>query len=119
MSEVTLESQLIDIIKDKEMPEHVKMAKLDMLVTLGVDVNAKDDDGNTSLMAALSLGDKEIAEFLIENSANIDEKNKDGETALIKIANLGNKEMVEFLVSRGADVNFKAECTKAEYFALK
>ena len=36
MSEVTLESQLFSIINDKEMPENVKLAKLDMLVTLGV-----------------------------------------------------------------------------------
>ena len=43
MSEVTLESQLFDIIKDKEMPEYVKLAKLDMLVTLGVDELISDE----------------------------------------------------------------------------
>jgi hypothetical protein len=40
MSKITLESQLFDIIKDKEMAEHIKLAKIDMLVRLGVDVNA-------------------------------------------------------------------------------
>ena len=52
MSETTLESQLFEIIQNKEMPEHIKMAKVEMLLTLGVDVNVKDDDNWTALMLA-------------------------------------------------------------------
>ena len=52
MSEVTLESQLFEIIKDKEMPEHVKLAKLEMLVTLGVNIEARDEAKNTALIWA-------------------------------------------------------------------
>ena len=41
MRENILEKQLIEIIQNKELPEHIKLAKVDMLVMLGVDVNTK------------------------------------------------------------------------------
>ena len=63
MDEVTLESQLIDIIKDKDMPEHVKLAKLDMLVTLGVDVNTKNNV-KSPLFLAKECGEKAVYEFI-------------------------------------------------------
>ena len=84
MSEVTLESQLFDIIKDEKMPEYIKMAKLDMLVTLGVDVNAKDDESWTALMNASCCGHKDVVELLIEKGAKVNataiEVAKDDET---------------------------------------
>jgi ankyrin repeat protein len=39
MSEDILEKQLFEIILNKEMPEDIKVAKVDMLIKLGVDVN--------------------------------------------------------------------------------
>ena len=70
MSEITLESQLFEILENKEMPEHIKLAKVEMLVNLGVDVNVKDKYEWTALMYASHLGYKDIAEFsLIINSA--------------------------------------------------
>ena len=51
-SENILEKQLIDIIKDKEMAEHLKLAKVDMLVKLGVNVNARDRWGKSAILYA-------------------------------------------------------------------
>ena len=40
MSDDILHSQLLDIIRNKEMSNDMKLAKIDMLIRLGVDVNA-------------------------------------------------------------------------------
>ena len=68
MSEITLESQLIDIIKDKEMPEHIKMAKLEMLVSLGVDINATYKR-KSALIWAKKQNSEKICEFMEKNGA--------------------------------------------------
>ena len=63
MSEVTLESQLLDIIKDKEMAEHIKLAKIDMLVRLGVNLEAEDKKGRNVLYIASGLGYTKLLSF--------------------------------------------------------
>ena len=63
MSEITLESQLIDIIQNKEMPEHIKMAKLDMLVMLGVDINARYG-GKSALLVARECGNEAVYDII-------------------------------------------------------
>ena len=68
MSEVTLESQLIEIIKNKEMAEHIKLAKLDMLVRLGVDVNALYG-AKSALKLANEVNNQKVIEFLENNGA--------------------------------------------------
>ena len=175
MSEVTLESQLIEIIKDEEMAEHIKLAKIDMLIRLGVnvnamygaksllklanevnepkiiefikekggkdifdeeiaqklgwdlievcnkkdgdiekvnelvdmgaDVNAKLDSDFTALMGASYKGHKEIVELLIKKGADVNQKDNNGYTALINASLKGSKEIVKLLIQNGADVN--------------
>ena len=73
MSENILEKQLFEIIKDKEMAEHIKLAKIDMLIRLGVNVNARDDNGDL----ALGMTDNvTILEKLIEAGANVNESSE-------------------------------------------
>ena len=55
MSEDILEKQMFEILENKEMPEYIKFAKVDMLVNLGVNINAKDE-GETALMKASQNG---------------------------------------------------------------
>ena len=52
------------------------------LLAKGADVNAKDDDGGTPLLIAVTLGNKEIAELLIANGADVNVKDKHGGTPL-------------------------------------
>ena len=68
MSENILEKQLFEIIKNKEMAEHIKLAKIDMLVRLGVDVNAMYG-AKSALMLANEVKEEKIAKFLEENGA--------------------------------------------------
>ncbi len=68
MSEVTLESQLFDIIKDEEMAENIKLAKIDMLIKLGVDVNAKFNRKSVLVWAKENKAEK-VYEILEKNGA--------------------------------------------------
>jgi ankyrin repeat protein len=44
---------------------------IDLLVSLGEDVNATDSYGITSLMVAANLGDLNVVKFLVEKGADL------------------------------------------------
>ena len=75
-----------------------------------VDVNAKDEYGNTALMKAAYWGHTAIVELLLAvPGIDVNAKDQfDGTTALIKAAmGKGNIAVVELLLAAGADVNAK------------
>src|SRR3954468_5407682 len=71
----------------------------------GVDVNAQEEDGTTSLAWAANHSNLEIAELLLNKGANPDLTNAMGIGPLsLAIAN-GSTAMVKLLLSKGADPN--------------
>ena len=119
MSEITLESQIFEIIKDKDMPERIKLAKVDMLVKLGADVNAMYG-AKSALRLANEIGAEKVAEFLEENGVkDIFDEKKAEKLGLELVEECGcnevNLEKVKELVEKGADVNLK---DKEGYTAL-
>jgi len=50
-----------------------------MLVSLGADVNMKDDEGSTSLHHSVKAGNYAVTKFLLRSGANPDISNGDGE----------------------------------------
>ena len=109
MSEVMLEKQLIEIIKDKEMPEYIKLAKLDMLVSLGGDVNTTYNVKSPLFIAKEQKLEK-VYEFLRQNGAKefFDEnKAKELGLKLIEAIEDGKTEKAIELIEIGADVNAK------------
>ena len=79
---------------------------VELLISNGANVNAKNEDGWTPLHDAAT---KEVAELLIDKGADMEAKDKDDWTPLHKAAFGGHKEMVELLIAEGADVNAKGE----------
>jgi len=75
----------------------------------GVDVNAKNDWGETPLHYAAYWGHKEIAELLITKGADVNAKNRGGYTPLHSAAYYGQKEVAELLIAEGANVNVKRD----------
>jgi ankyrin repeat protein len=84
---------------------------LDLYIKGGIDVNARDEQGNTALiLVALYGGDRrEEADMLLAAGADADAQNDKGQTAL-KIAILTDQVgFVRLLIDNGADVNLKRE----------
>jgi ankyrin repeat protein len=72
-------------------------------------VNAKDKNGRTALMAAAARGNGYFAKNLISLGKNVDvnAKDKNGWTALMMAAVKGNVDCVKNLIAAGAEVNAK------------
>ena len=87
----------------------VKIAKL--LVEHGVDVNAQfeEEDIALHLYIALTSGDTELFEFLINQGVDINTKRNSGYTVLLYAMGGGEIDKIEFLIERGADINVADE----------
>jgi ankyrin repeat protein len=68
-----------------------------------IDLNSKNDNGDTALIKAVESGETELVAELITQGADPDTTNNDGNTALIVAAKSGNTELVKKLVEAGAD----------------
>lgn len=75
------------------------------LLAAKVDVNARDDSGNTSLMAAASRGYMDIVEMLLSRGADVNARSHSGMTALMFAAQRGNFNTARMLLAAGANVN--------------
>ena len=106
MSKFVLESYLLEVINNKEMPENIKLKIIEAL--LGQDDNVNDEKNKTLLMIASESGQKKVAEFLIANGADVNDSSWPTDyTALMFASKNGHKEVVELLIKSGADVNAK------------
>ena len=61
----------------------------------GMNVDAKDSDGNTALMYSSRKGYKEIVQLLLDHNADIDLKNFRNETAFDRASTEEIKEMIQ------------------------
>jgi ankyrin repeat protein len=74
------------------------------LVRSGVQVNAKDDDGNVAIVVAAYRNRIEPVRVLLEAKADPNAQGQGEWTALMYAARAGNSEIVEALLRAGADV---------------
>jgi ankyrin repeat protein/beta-lactamase regulating signal transducer with metallopeptidase domain len=83
------------------------LAKVKSFIAKGVSVNTQDGYWPTPLQAAAATGQREVAEFLINEGAlvNAEAVAQGGTTALHYAALGGSKEMVELLISKGAVID--------------
>lgn len=81
------------------------IGQLRSALSFWVNVNTKDDDGNTALHTAVANGKRGAVEFLLTNEALINEKNNNGDTALILAAARGDSQTMKYLVENHARLN--------------
>lgn len=70
-----------------------------------VDVNGRDNEGQTVLMLLSEETTDEIVWDLINAGAKVNLRDKDGDTALISVAEVNNVEALKVLLDAGAKVN--------------
>lgn len=78
-----------------------------LLITKGIDINGRDNSGNTALMIAAGTGRMDMVRLLIEKGADANVGGT-GNAALNHAVWAGKTEIVKFFIDRGADVNAKA-----------
>jgi ankyrin repeat protein len=84
--------------------------RVQILINNGIDINAKNEEGNTPLIVAAKDDREDIVLLLLDSGANIDETDDDGDTALMNLARDGNREnIIQILLDRGSNINLQNE----------
>lgn len=81
--------------------------KVRLLLESGADVNARDTNGDTPLIAAAFMGFNETVRLLLDKGADVNAQNNLGSTALMEAATMNKPEAVELLLSSGAETTAK------------
>ncbi|RKX80035.1 MAG: hypothetical protein DRP87_00940 [Spirochaetes bacterium] len=85
-----------------------KKELIPMLLSAGADLNIiSPDNGNSPLMDAAAIGERDIVERFIESGANLNVQSKNGQTALILAVGKGSYDIAEKLIRSGADISIK------------
>jgi len=77
-------------------------AVIDYFLKNGIDVNVKDEWGETALMAAAKYGSANIVNLLLQNGARINDKNNGGSTAIMYACCRLHLSVVRLLLANGA-----------------
>jgi ankyrin repeat protein len=75
-------------------------------------VNAKNNQGVTVLMAAILKNNVQVAQMLVDKGADVSAKTEAGLTPLMFAASVGNPAMVKLLLAKGADAAVKDQLGK-------
>ncbi len=81
-------SPLIDAVKNNNLTEVQKLIKN------GVDVNEKDDYGETALHFAADVGSVDIAKLLLKSGANVNAKNQNGGLTPLMVASFAMRAQI-------------------------
>jgi ankyrin repeat protein len=92
-------NMLINTIQNKQWP------LASVLIERDIAVHETDAQGDTPLLAAVSMGEANIIKMLIDKGADIHHSNKSGETAVFLAAKLGHIEALDILVRQGAFID--------------
>ena len=71
----------------------------------GIDINKRDQEGNTALYYACQKGYRDIVALLLDNDADASCINNRSESPLHAAARSGNKEILGKLLQKGANIN--------------
>ncbi len=96
-----LEETLIEAVKKEDKK------KVAELIQKGVDVNAKDDNGDSALILAIKNVNLTIIQLLLECDVDVNDPNDDRETPLMWAVWAWHDASIQMLVDAGADISYK------------
>ena len=79
--------------------------KIRYFIHSGIDINVRDDEGQSALMKAAFVNADEVATILIRSGADINVKDNQGQTPFMMAALSDSKAVAETLAEFGADVD--------------
>ncbi len=86
---------------------HADKEVFDYFLNSGIDVNIKDQNGQTALMNAASRNKLEIVEFLIKRGADVQLKDIERNTAIMNAIKTNSAEVAQLLLEKGSDPNVR------------
>lgn len=94
---------------------------IQLLLDVGLDINALNKCGTTMLSQAAESGNLQIAEFLLQKGADANIANSDGSTPFHIAAKYGRKDIVKLFLDRGlfVDIRDKNEHTPLHYITVE
>ncbi|XP_065838884.1 ankyrin-3-like isoform X2 [Oscarella lobularis] len=84
-----------------------RVGVVDLLISKGCNIYAKDKDGDGALAMASLNGNVELAEKLIQLGLDVNEAQQDGYTSLHWACDKGHLELAEFLIQNGAKLEIE------------
>jgi ankyrin repeat protein len=100
--------KLIGAVSDQGWPllliasQHGSKPMVELLLSSGADVNAKNSSGEVALDYAALHGHKEIVQILLDHHADVNIKNDAGATPLSAAMSAGKSDIVALLKQHGA-----------------
>lgn len=94
---------------------HPRMVQL--LLSSGVDINSKDNIGQSSLHRATRRGSEVLMRTLLDNGADIEQKNDDGRTAWSANIFSKNEYILNILLEAGADPSTRGHNGVSEIYS--
>lgn len=96
---------LLHFVIDSNM-HFITLDVIEFLISLGIDVNAKDKNGNTALHKTCEkLEDLGIIKVLIAAGADASIKNQDGETPVYNVVLVEDTKLLKLFIKSGAVIN--------------
>ncbi len=89
-----------------------KLWEVKRFVKLGVNINAKEEQGRTVLHFAATKNHLEIVSYLIACNADIEVEDNDKQTPCLWAVSRGHLKIVEFFVNKKANLNAFSDSTK-------
>ncbi len=83
-----------------------------ILVNKGIDINRKNNCGETSFMKICSANYPELVDLMLSKGADINDRDNNSETPLFYAVKAGNIRIAEMLSAAGAEVNMANESGK-------
>ena len=88
---------------------HGDIKLMKFLISHKIDVNSKDNLGNTPLYAASMNGEMAPVAYLLEQKADVNAKSRRGRTALMPAVVKRKLDLAKLLLQKNADVNAKSK----------